>query len=112
MEIVPKTATVETAYGKAIDPIHFSYTYEKLEKGDTIPAKEMPDEDGLRAYVNQTRNAAARSAAQAKALADADIKKPTLEDPAVRFAGMVKILIAAGNTQAQAEQIAHTALGV
>lgn len=108
-----KTAEVSKAYGEELSsPIKFDYSYEELEKGDTIPPKEMPDDEGLISYVNQKRNAAARSAAQTKALKAAGIEAPTLEDAAFRFKQMVNILVAAGNTQEQAEQMAHTALGV
>jgi len=110
---IEKTATVETAYGQTLaEPIRFSYSYEELQKGDTIPSDEMPDADDLRSYVNQKRNAAARSKAQNAALDNAGIKKPTLDDPSVQFATMVKVLVASGKTAEQAEQIAKTALGV
>jgi hypothetical protein len=112
MKSITKSARVETAYGNAIDPIDFTYSYEKLEKGDSIPADEKPSDEDLLTYVNQTRNAAARSKAQAKALDAADIKKPTLEDPAVRLATMIKVLVAAGNSREQSEQIAKSALGL
>jgi hypothetical protein len=110
---VEKRATVETAYGQTLaEPVKFSYSFVELEKGDEIPATEMPDSDDLRSFVNQKRNAKARSAAQNEALSNAGIVKPTLEDADVRFATMVKVLKAAGNTQEQAEQMAHQVLGV
>lgn len=110
---VDKRATVETAYGQTLaEPVKFAYSYVELEKGDEIPADEMPGADDIRSYVNQKRNAAARSKAQNDALTNAGIVKPTLEDAAVRFATMVKVLKAAGNTQDQAEQMAHQVLGV
>lgn len=110
---MPKTATVNTAYGQTLaEPIQFSYSYEELVKGDTIPADETPDESDLRAFVNQKRNAAARSKAQNEALSAAGIQKPTLEDADVRLKTMVKVLIAAGNSPEQAETIAKGALGM
>lgn len=110
---VQKSARVETAYGQTLaEPITFSYSYDELVKGETIPHDEMPDADDLRSYVNQKRNAKARSEAQNKALTDAGINKPTLESPEVRLATMVKVLVAAGNDKAEAERIARGALGM
>jgi hypothetical protein len=112
MKTIPKTATVEKAYGVDLaEPIKFSYSYDELEKTDEIPAKEMPDADDLRSFVNQRRNAAARSKAQNEALTAAGITKPTLEDPAEQFKQMVRVLVAAGKSQEVAEQIAKNALG-
>lgn len=110
---VNKSAKVETAYGQTLaEPVTFSYSYEELVKGDEIPSKEVPDADDLRTYVNQKRNAAARSSAQNDALTKAGIQKPTLEDPDVRLKTMVKVLVAAGNSESDAEQIARQALGM
>lgn len=110
---VNKSARVETAYGQTLaEPITFSYEYEELAKGESIPADEQPDAEDLRSYVNQKRNAKARSEAQNKALTDAGINKPTLESPEVRLATMVKVLVAAGNAKDEAERIARGALGM
>lgn len=110
---VTKTATVNTAYGQTLsEPIQFSYQFDELVKGDPIPADEQPDESDIRAYVNQKRNAAARSSAQNAALSEAGIQKPTLEDADVRLKTMVKVLVAAGNSAEEAEKIARGALGM
>ena len=113
MKEINKSARVETAYGNTLaEPITFSYTYAELQKGDEIPAAEMPDADDIRSFVNQKRNAKARSAAQNEALSAAGIQKPTLEDPEVQLKTMVKVLVAAGNTEEVAEQQARTMLGM
>ena len=110
---IEKAARVETAYGNTLaEPITFSYGYEELQKSDTIPADEMPDSDDLRSFVNQKRNAAARSKAQNEALANAGIVKPTLDDPDVRLKNMVKILVANGVAADAAEQQARAVLGM
>jgi hypothetical protein len=110
---VTKKARVETAYGRQLDsPIDFSYVYEELIDGDSIPAAEVLEPKDMRSFVNAKRNASARSTAQNKALSDAGIEKPTLEDPAVRLAGMVKIFIANGENPTTAEQMARQALGM
>ena len=55
MKQISKTATVETAYGNPLpEPVRFSYEYEELQKGDLIPAKEVPDQDDLITYINQS----------------------------------------------------------
>src|SRR5512147_1248040 len=98
-ETIKKSAKEETAYGQTLaTPVTFSSEYEELQKTDTISASEMPDADDLRSFVNQKRNAAARSKAQNAALDAAGIVKPTLEDPDTRLKTMVKVLVAAGNT--------------
>lgn len=110
---VTKTARVETAYGQTLaEPVSFIYEYDELTKNDAIPASEQPDADDLRSFVNQKRNAGARSKAQNEALTAAGIAKPTLEDPDVRLRTMVRVLVAAGNSEATAEQIARGALGM
>lgn len=108
---VDKKATVETAYGNTLaTPVKFTYSYVELEKGDEIPADEQPDSDAIRSFVNQRRNAAARSKAQNDALQAAGIEKPTLENRDVAIATMVKAMVAQGIPEAQARQIAETAL--
>jgi hypothetical protein len=112
MKEVTKRATVETAYGETLaNPVKFSYTFNELERGDEIPTDKMPDADAIRSFVNQRENAAARSKAQNEALSAAGIQKPTLEDPAVQLATIVKALKASGKSQEQAEQMAKSLLG-
>lgn len=107
MKTVKKTARVETAYGTTLDkPLTFDYEYQELEANDTIPDKEQPDDKAIRSLVNGNRNAKARSSAQNAALQAAGIEKPTLEDPKVQFAQMVKALVASGKSEEQAKQIA------
>jgi hypothetical protein len=111
MKTAEKRATVETAYGKKLDtPLTFDYTYDELEKGDEIPAKEMPDADDLITYVNAKRNASARSTAQTKILDANEIKKPDLKDAAFRLASMVKVLMANGDDEETATATAKTLL--
>lgn len=113
MKKVTKKATVTTAYGQALsEPVEFLYEYEELVKGDAIPAKETPDEEDIRSLVNSKRNAAARSKFQSEALREAGINAPTLEDAGFRLKQMVKVLIADGRSEAEAEQVAKAALGM
>jgi hypothetical protein len=110
-KVITKKARVETAYGKVLEsPIDFSYSYEELQKGEEIPAKEMPDADDLISFVNQKRNATARSREQNLALENAGVKKPTKEDPEFRLRTMVDMLVANGETKEDAEQQARLLL--
>lgn len=115
MEHIKKTAKVETAYGKTLaEPIEFDYEYDELGEKDEIPAKEMPDEKDLRSFVNQKRNAAARSKAQNTALDAAGIKKPTAEDADFRLKTTADMIQAADKSLSRevAEQRARTVLGM
>lgn len=113
MKTETKTATIETAYGEKLDaPIELIYEYEKLEASDTIPADEVPSEKDIRQFVNGRRNASARAAATSVEFSKRGIKAPTLEDPAVQLRTMIKVLVAAGKTAEQAEQIARATLGL
>lgn len=110
---VTKNAEVSKAYGTELpEAVKFSYSYDELAKGDTIPAKEVPDEEDIRTLVNSKRNASARSKAQNEALRAAGIEAPTLEDPNVQLKTMIKVLVAAGRSEADAEQVAKAALGM
>jgi hypothetical protein len=113
MKSVTKTATVTTAFGIPLsEPVEFAYEYQELQKGDEIPARETPDEEDIRALVNSKRNAGARSKAQAESLKAAGISAPTLEDADFRLRQMVKVLVAAGRSETEAEQVAKAALGM
>jgi hypothetical protein len=111
-----KTATITKAFGEDLrTPLDFSYSYEELETGDEIPAKEVPDADDLLTFVNQRRNASARAAEQNKALKAAGYEpKPLEENQAAQIRMMVKALMAAdkNRTEADATQVAKTALGI
>lgn len=112
MGMVEKTSEVAKAYGQDLDtPIKFSYKYEELEKYEDIPEKELPDNDEVLTMVNARRNASARAAAQTKALSDAGINKPTLDDPKVQFTNIAKSLEAAGKSRDEARQTANALLG-
>lgn len=108
-----KKATVTTAFGSPLgEAVEFTYDYQELQKGDEIPPKEVLDEEDIRIAVNAKRNAAARSKAQSDAFKAANISAPTLEDADFRLKQMVKVLIAAGRSEADAEQVAKSALGM
>lgn len=107
--------TIENAYGQPLEKaLAFSGDFEKLEKGDEIPAKEQPDADEILTYVNSKRKANARQKAMQAVLDAAGIEKPTLENNVdLQVKTMVKSLVASGKyNEEQATQFAKTALGL
>ena len=121
------SGTMESAYGKVLaEKIPFKGTFEAFTIPDsvkdttlTVDAPEGADAitDSVTygmVYdaVNNKRKAKARQKAMNTALDEAGIEKPTMEDPQVQLAGMIKILKASGKDEAEARKIAETALGV
>jgi hypothetical protein len=106
---------IENAYGEPLKtPLTFSGSFEKLEKGDEIPAKEQPDSEEILNYVNSKRKANSRQKAMQSVLDAAGIEKPTLENNVdLQVKTMVKSLVASGKyNEEQATTFAKTALGL
>ena len=118
---------ISSAYGQPLGKkLAFKGTYEafgpdKSEKDyvdadwdaalDEIREKnEYPKNMDLVNFVNNRRLANARQKEMTATLDANGIKKPTNEDPQFRFDNMVKILVAAGNPEAAAKQIASQVL--
>jgi hypothetical protein len=104
--------TIENAYGRPlkelkfkagftpVTAISFSGEYEHLTSYDAIPAKELPDKDDILTVVNQARKANSRQKTTQKALDDAGVIKPTMEeDPALQLKSMVAGMVAAKDAQ-------------
>lgn len=107
MKTVTKKFTISTAYGQPLDtPIESTFSFEQLEKGDEIPAKEQPDADDILNMVNAKRNASARAKATTEALNAAGIEKPSTDTPEYRRNQIIKALVANGQSQAEAEATA------
>lgn len=112
--MVRKDASVGTAFGQKLkEPLTFSFEYEELAAGDTIPEAEVLTAEDILGYVNQRRYAASRAKAQNEVFEANGISKPKLLDTEDgRLAGMVKILVAAGNTVENATAMAKQVLGI
>ena len=110
---VTRKAVARMAYGKAIDPLPFVYTFEELQKGEEVPAREIPDADGIRSFANTRRAANARATAQNEAFSShvPPIVKPDLKDPDFALATMVKALCEQGWDEAEATVAASELLG-
>lgn len=107
-------ATVTKAFGQPVstyvpnvNSLLFTFSYEELVEGDTIPDDEVLTPADILAAVNQKRYAAARAKAQAELFAEHKITKPgVLDTPEGQLANMVKTLVAAGQTQENAVKMA------
>lgn len=108
------SGTIENAYGQKLDtPIAFEGTYNAFETyQEVVEAGEVPSNDEIVKVVNAKIKANERQKAMQKALDDAGIKKPTLEDPQVQLSTMVKVLRAAGKSEEEATQQARALLGL
>src|SRR5678815_1620177 len=80
-KVVKFDGVIESAYGIKLDtPLTYETEYEELVSFDAIPPKELPDNDDILSLVNNKRKANQRQKAMQKALDDAGIVKPTLEN--------------------------------
>lgn len=107
-------ATVTKAFGQpvstyvsGVNSLPFTFSYEELLEGDTIPDDEVLTPADILAAVNNKRYAAARAKAQAELFSQHKITKPgVLDTPEGQLANMVKTLVAAGQTQENAVKMA------
>lgn len=113
-------ATVTKAFGQPVstyvpnvNSLPFTFSYEELVEGDTIPDDEVLTPADILAAVNNKRYAAARAKAQAELFSQHKITKPgVLDTPEGQLAGMVKILVASGKSQENAVLMAKQVLGI
>ncbi len=105
---------MENAYGKVLpSALPFSGTFEAFENVDEVrSASEFPDDKEIVAWANAKRKASERQKSMNAALEAAGISKPTLEDPQVQLATIIKALRAAGRSEDDAISLAETTLGV
>lgn len=106
--------TMENAFGSPLPtPIKFSGDFESFETVDEVKAaNEAPDDKEVVAWANAKRKASARQKSMNAALEAAGISKPTLEDPQVQLATIIKALRASGRDEESAIALAETTLGV
>jgi hypothetical protein len=106
---------VEQAYGEKLPKaIHFSGDYDKLEKSD-IPSirtsKEWLSDEDIIDVLNAKRLAASKAKVSTEALNEAGYFKPDAEDPTFVFNSMVKNLMNAKKSEADAVRMTTGALG-
>lgn len=105
---------MENAYGKVLpEAIKFDGTFEALENVEEVrTANEYPNDTEVVDWANAKRKASARQKSMNAALEAAGIAKPTLDDPQVQLATIVKALRASGRSEEDAIALAETTLGV
>jgi len=109
------SGVIENFYSKPLVPkLAYEAEYVKFLTEDEVRAAgEWPKNSEIVDGVNARRKATARQKAMQAAVDDAGIVRPTLEnDDQLKLKGMVKILVAAGKSEAEARDIASTTLGI
>lgn len=104
---------MESAYGRDLPKaIDFEGTYEHIMENAAIPAKEVPTDEEILAFVNRKRLANARQKAMQAALDAAGVKKPDLKtDVQLQLETLIKVYVAAGKSPEEAQAIAESTLG-
>lgn len=112
MKVETFSGTIENAYGSKLPKdVKFNGSFDSYETIDEIrAANDLPSNDDIISFVNSKRKANARQKAMTAALDAAGIAKPTLENPAEQYKQMVKILVTAGKSEAEAAKIAAATL--
>lgn len=106
---------VANFYGKPIVPaLKYEAEVTKFENIDEVNAAgEYPKSSEIVDYLNAKRKANERQKAMQRAVDNAGIQKPTLEnDSQLRLKKMADIFIANGSTEAEAKASAAAALGL
>jgi len=106
--------TIESAYGSPVSPaLKFNGTFEAFQTADEIKAaNEYPSEADIIDFVNNKRKANARQKEMQATLDAAGYVKPTLEtDVQLQLRTLIKVFVASGKSQAEAQTIAETSLG-
>ena len=108
------TGTIESAYGKVLpSKLSFAGEFQAYETVEELREKnEYPKDTEIVAFVNAKEKANARQKSMNEALTAAGIQKPTMEDPQVQLATMIKVLVASGRSEDDARSLAETTLGV
>ena len=106
--------TIESAYGNPLpSALKFEGTYQAFTTYEEAQAEnELPSKDEVVAFINNKRKANERQKSMQAALDAAGITKPTLEDPQFQLKSMIKILVSAGRSEAEATQLAEATLNV
>ena len=109
------SGVIENFYGKPLtEKLAYDAESVKYATPDEVrQANAWPKDSEIVDFVNARAKATARQNAMQAAVNAAGIVKPTLEnDDQMKLKGMVKILVAAGKTEAEAKDIASNTLGI
>jgi hypothetical protein len=108
-------ATAKTAYGKAIEPFDYEYTFDAYENHDeVVAAKDELTAAEVVKVRNTERQNNARQAKLTAELTARNIVKPTLEnDEQHRLKEMLKVLMSSKKySEDEARELAATTLGL
>ena len=113
--MVKKTAeaTAKVAYGKTLEtPIVYTYGWDEYESyGEVASANDLLTNDEVKKVRNDERKSLARQKAQSAAFDAAGIVKPDINnDPQLRLKNMAAILVASGQSEAEARKNAAVML--
>lgn len=106
--------TIESAYSRTLpSKLTFSGSFDAYENVDELRRdNKYPSDEDIVSFVNAKEKANARQKAMNEALTAAGIEKPTMEDPQVQLATIIKALRASGRTEEEAITLAESTLGV
>jgi hypothetical protein len=106
--------TIESAYGRTLpNKLTFSGEFEAYETVDELrAANKYPSDDDIVSFVNAKEKSNARQKAMNETLNAAGIEKPTMDDPQVQLATIIKALRASGRSEEEAISLAEGTLGV
>lgn len=113
MKLVTEETTTETAFGRKLEtPVKYSFSWKIFEGFEEVRENRMELSNDEQVKVrNAEAKAKARQEALVQALKDNGIEKPTIEnDPLTRLQNMAKILVASGQSEAEAKQNASALL--
>ena len=114
MKVETFSGTIESAYGNPVSPaLKFNGSFEAYESVDAVRSgNDYPNDEEILSFVNNKRKANARQKAMQVALDTAGYVKPTLEsDVQLQLRTLIKVYVASGKSEAEAQQIAETTLG-
>lgn len=105
--------TIENAFGSPLpSPVSFSGSFEAYESvAEAEAAKDGLNEKELLAAINNKLKANARAKSMTEALKNAGYEKPEADNPQVILKAMIKNLILAKKSPAEAQSLAETLLG-
>lgn len=106
--------TISSFWDQKIEPtLNFAGEYQAFESTEEMrKLGEYPNESAILKMVNDKRKASARQSEMVKVVTEAGYIKPTLENSVqLQLKSLIKVYVAAGKSEEEAQQIAETTLG-
>lgn len=106
------SGTIDNAFGSKLkETLKFNGSFDAYESYSEVPEKEKLDEKDMLSVVNNARKANERAKVMAEVLKNAGYEKPEADNPQVILKNMIKNLILAKKSPAEAQTLAETLLG-